>query len=50
MSDNKEKQALFMEALNELKEYAKVNGNIVSKDDVAGYFKGIELDESSLNR
>ena len=28
MSDNKEKQALFMEALNELKEYAKVNGNI----------------------
>ena len=49
MSDNKEKQALFMEALNELKEYAKVNGNIVSRDDVAGYFKGIELDESSLN-
>ena len=49
MSDNKEKQALFMEALNELKEYAKVNGNIVSRDDVAGYFKGIDLDESSLN-
>ena len=49
MSDNKEKQALFMDALNELKEYAKVNGNIVSRDDVAGYFKGIELDESSLN-
>ena len=49
MSDNKEKQALFMEALNELKEYAKVNGHIVSRDDVAGYFKGIELDESSLN-
>ena len=49
MSDNKEKQALFMEALNELKEYAKVNGNIVTRDDVTGYFKGIELDESSLN-
>ena len=49
MSDNKEKQALFMEALNELKEYAKVNGNIVTRDDVTGYFKGIDLDESSLN-
>ena len=44
MSDNKEKQALFMEALNELKEYAKVNGNIVTRDDVTGYFKGIDLD------
>ena len=49
MSDNKEKQSLFMEALNELKEYAKVNGNIVTRDDVTGYFKGIDLDESSLN-
>ena len=36
MSDNKEKQALFMEARNELKEYAKVNGNIVTRDDVTG--------------
>lgn len=49
MADNKDTQALFMEGLNELKEYAKVNGNIVSKDDVDGYFKGIVLDDAKRN-
>ena len=49
MADNKDTQALFMEGLNELKEYAKVNGNIVSKDDVDGYLKGITLDDAKRN-
>jgi RNA polymerase primary sigma factor len=49
MSADKDTQALFMEGLNALKEYAKVNGNIVSKDDVDGYFKGIELDDAKRN-
>lgn len=49
MADNKDTQALFMEGLNELKEYAKVNGNIVSRDDVDGYFKGIVLDDAKRN-
>lgn len=49
MADNKDTQALFMEGLNELKEYAKVNGNIVSRDDVDGYFKGIVLDDVKRN-
>ena len=39
MADNNEKQALFMEALNSLKEYAKVNCGVVTKDDVRSYFK-----------
>lgn len=48
MADNNEKQALFMEALNSLKEYAKVNGNIVTKDDVISYFKDMDIDDSRL--
>lgn len=49
MAENKDAQALFMESLNELKEYAKVNGNIVGRDDVDSYFKGMELDEAKRN-
>ena len=49
MADNRDTKALFMEGLNELKEYAKVNGNIVSRDDVDGYFKGIVLDDAKRN-
>ena len=39
-------QAAFMGALNSLKEYAKVNGNIVTKQDVESYFKDLALDDS----
>lgn len=39
-------QAAFMGALNSLKEYAKVNGNIVTKQDVESYFKDLGLDDS----
>ena len=35
-----------MEALDGLKEYAKVNGIIVTKDDVKSYFNGLELDDN----
>lgn len=45
MADSNEKQALFMEALNSLKEYAKVNCGIVTKDDVRSYFKEMDMDE-----
>ncbi len=49
MAASKDTQALFMEGLNAIKEYAKVNGNVVSKDDVDGYFRGIELDDAKRN-
>lgn len=48
MEVNKDAQAIFMEAIAGLKEYARVNGGEVAKDDVTSYFKGIELDDSKL--
>ncbi|MBQ4284372.1 MAG: hypothetical protein IJB96_10655 [Lachnospira sp.] len=47
-SNNNETQAAFREAIAGLKEYAKVNGGFVTKEDVTSYFKGIELDESKF--
>lgn len=49
MAANKDMQAQFMEALNELKEYAKVNGSVITKEDVLGFLKGIDIDEAKLN-
>ena len=49
MADNKDMQAVFMEALNGLKEYAKVNGNIVTKEDVNSYFKDMHLDDNKYS-
>lgn len=49
MEDNKDMQAAFMEALNGLKEYAKVNGNIVTKEDVNSYFKDMHLDDNKYS-
>ncbi|SEF41451.1 sigma-70 domain-containing protein [Lachnospira multipara] len=46
MADNN--QAAFMEALNSLKEYAKVNGNIINQDDINSYFKDLSLDETKM--
>ena len=43
MEHNKDIQAAFMDALNALKEYAKVNGNIVGKEDVALHFSSSYL-------
>ena len=34
MAENKDSQAAFMEAVGSIKEYAKVNGNIVTREDV----------------
>ncbi len=48
MEVNKDTQAIFMEAISGLKEYARVNGGEVTKEDVTSYFKGIELDDSKL--
>lgn len=48
MEVNKDAQAIFMEAISGLKEYARVNGGEVTKDDVTSYFKGMELDDSKL--
>ncbi len=45
MEQNKDTQGAFLEAMNSLKEYAKVNGGFVTKDDVDSYFKDMELDE-----
>ena len=49
MEHNKDIQAAFMDALNALKEYAKVNGNIVGKEDVAGFFKDMSLDDNKYS-
>ena len=46
MADNN--QAAFMEALNSLKEYAKVNGNIINHEDINSYFKDLELDDTKM--
>ena len=46
MADNKDTQIIFIEALESLKEYAKVNGNVVTRQDVESYFKDLSLNES----
>lgn len=46
MADNKDTQVIFMEALESLKEYAGVNGNVVTRQDVESYFKDLSLNES----
>lgn len=49
MAEQKDVQAAFLEAVEGLKEYAKVNGGSVTKEDVTSYFKGIDMDESKLS-
>jgi DNA-directed RNA polymerase sigma subunit (sigma70/sigma32) len=44
--DDNNIQAEFMAALSSLKEYAKVNGNTVTRQDVESYFKNLGLDEA----
>lgn len=44
--DDNNIQAEFMAALSSLKEYAKVNGNTVTRQDVEGYFKNLGIDEA----
>jgi hypothetical protein len=34
--------------MNGLKEYAKVNGGFITKDDVLSYFKDLDLDDGKL--
>ena len=48
MSAQNDTQAAFMEAMNGLKEYAKVNGGFITKDDVLSYFKDLDLDDGKL--
>lgn len=48
MAENKDIQAVFIEAINGLKEYAAVNNGYVTKEDVYNYFKEIELDDGKL--
>ena len=45
---NKDIQAAFMEAVSSIKEYAKVNGNTVTRDDINNFFKDMALDESKF--
>ncbi|MGN0328335.1 MAG: hypothetical protein ACI4D4_05080 [Lachnospira sp.] len=48
MDNKKDAQAAFMEAINGLKEYAKVNGGTVTREDVESYFKDMELDDNKF--
>lgn len=45
---NKDIQVAFMEAVSSIKEYAKVNGNTVTRDDINNFFKDMALDESKF--
>ena len=45
---NKDTQAAFMEAVSSIKEYAKVNGNTVTRDDINNFFNDMALDESKF--
>ncbi len=46
MAENKDVQAAFMEALNGLKEYAVVNGKVITNEDIKEFFKDIDIDEN----
>ena len=48
MAENKDSQAAFMEAVGSIKEYAKVNGNIITREDVHSFFKDMALDDAKL--
>lgn len=48
MAENKDSQAAFMEAVGSVKEYAKVNGNIVTREDVHSFFKDMALDDAKF--
>lgn len=48
MSTKNDSQAAFMEAINGLKEYARVNGGIVTKEDVCSYFKEMDMNDARL--
>ncbi|MDO5339946.1 MAG: sigma-70 domain-containing protein [Eubacteriales bacterium] len=48
MAENKDSQAAFMDAVGSIKEYAKVNGNIVTREDVHSFFKDMALDDAKF--
>ena len=48
MAENKDSQAAFTEAVGSIKEYAKVNGNIVTREDVHSFFKDMALDDDKF--
>lgn len=41
-------QAVFMEAMSGIKEYARKSGGFVSKEDIGLYFKGMDLNDAKL--
>lgn len=45
---NTEEQEIFIEALDNLKEFSKLNGNVISKQDIMDNFGGVDLEESQL--
>ena len=47
MAENKDSQAAFMEAVGSIKEYAKVNGNIVTRDEILNEVWGYEKSVST---
>ena len=48
MAENKDYQAAFMVAVGSIKEYAKVNGTIVTREDVHSFFKDMALDDAKF--
>ena len=43
-----EEQEIFIEAIENLKDYAKLNGGVVTKKDIMDNFGGVELEEGQL--
>lgn len=45
---NNDEQQIFIEALDNLKEYAKLNFGVITRKDILDNFGGVELEESQL--
>jgi len=43
-----EEQEIFIEAIENLKDFAKLNGGVVTKQDILDNFGGVELEEGQL--
>jgi len=41
-------QEVFIDAIENLKDYAKLNGSVVTKQDILDNFGGVELEEGQL--
>jgi len=46
--DIKNEEAMLLDGLAAIKDYAKLNADMLTREDIAGFFKGIELDQAKF--